>query len=178
MVREGEVDFGIAGMARADAELDSTPLLVERLGLVARRDDPLLSLGRLTWRALGGRAVVGLPHDDVTQRLIEAVPGAPQPLRQPQYEVANNGLLAQWVSAGAAIAVLGSPASRHPALASLGFRCLTDPAQDRVVLLHARAAQQPTPVARALMVAVQAPARRLDDPAHGLWARRAALGLR
>ncbi len=60
LVAQGEVDFGVSSLHEPDLNLQFTPLIEDRFGLLCRSDHPLAASRRpLSWDALRGHTIIG-----------------------------------------------------------------------------------------------------------------------
>ncbi len=138
-VLNNESDFGISNRWEEDSELLYTPLTLDPVGLVCPPDHPLGKAKKpLAWSKLEGLPFVGMSQDTGVNKLINAVEGCPESIRQPEYEVLTMAALGGILEARLAITalpLLAMPRHMHPALV---FRSLTEPRVERELCIITR----------------------------------------
>lgn len=164
-VRNNEVDFGVSSQWQADSDLEFTPLLRDRFVMVCRADHPLaLETGELTWQALEGHAFLGLAADTGIRPLLQAAPGLPAELLQPQYEFSNIAALDGMLAAGIGITALPRLAVPRTPRVDCVFRPLVKPAITREICVITRRGRSLSPAAQALTEMLRAAVGELDMP--------------
>ena len=146
LVAEGEVDFGVSSLHRADPNIDFTPLLEDRFGLLCRLDHPLaLSRKPLAWEALRGHPILG----NVMHRLLEDTP-AWEFVARPRIRVSNLPTLLALVEEG--LGVTAVPALACPRnTRGFAFLPLVRPIKTRTIGVMGLAGRSLLPAARAMV---------------------------
>lgn len=126
-VRDGLVDFGVGAAHPEGAELHSTPLVSDQMGVIARRDDALLHAPSLALTDLAARPFVGLTTDTAISQLLANAPGMPANVLQTGLRVSNPTLLFEAVRLGLGVSIVPALTARLPARGDLGFRLLHAP---------------------------------------------------
>lgn len=149
LVSAGEVDLGIASQTDADPALDFEPLIKDQMGLVCRRDHPILGTGRmpetLNWQALSGYRLIG----NFTARLLQDTEAEAIVHAATHYAVSNMMSLLALVRAGLGAAVLPQLAMVDEA-SELCFCPLVEPPIQREIGLLSPAGRELMPGAKAL----------------------------
>lgn len=154
-VRRGDVDFGFTGLWELDAELDYTPVLRDKVGLVCRIDHPLaLSSGTRRWIDLAGHTFLNMGHAERIRSVLEQVPELAATMNSTKYRIANTATLVAMLEAGLGITALPATAIPKSARALLAFVPLTEPALDRTICVIQRKDHTLLPAARALLEAI------------------------
>ena len=154
-VHDGRVDFGVGAAHPAGVELVTQPLVSDRMGLVARADEPLLHKPRLNAADLAQRPFVGLTTDTAISQLLAAAPGMPANVRQTPLRVSNPALLFDAVRQGLGVSLIPALTAQHPARGDLGFRVLDTPQLVRRTLLIQRPRRVMSPAAQLLCDALR-----------------------
>ena len=147
-VREATVDFGVGAAHPSGAELLTEPLVSDRMGLVARADDPLLQLRRLQAQQLQARDFVGLTTDTAISQLLAQAPAMPPNVWQTPLRVSNPQLLFEAVRLGLGVSLIPALTALHPSMGDLGFRLLDGPRLLRRTLLIRRPRRTLSPAAQ------------------------------
>lgn len=149
LVTSGEVDLGVGSLWLKDEnqavdELDFTPLMRDRVGVVCRADHPLAGRESLDWQELQGQVVIG----NGTSRLLAGTKAAPL-LEQNAYFVANMISLTAMLEAGVGITTLPQLAfpEGHP---RLRFIVIANPRIERVIGLLKSSRRSLSPAAEAM----------------------------
>lgn len=131
-----EVDIGMASKWADDPDLEFTPLLVDRFGVVCPPGHPLMKRKtNLTWNDLEAWHCVGLSSSTGIRTILREQTELPQSVAVPFYEVSSTTGLEALVSAGLGISVLPAMAAQRQPLAGLGFRDLHEPVAERTICL-------------------------------------------
>lgn len=161
-VREGQADFGVGGWHASAAHLDAEALLRDRMGWLARPDDPLLAKPGLSAADLAGQALVGYTTDTAIHALLSAEPSLPESVLAPTLRVSNTVLLQQAIALGLGGAVVPALIACHPLLQGLGFRPLAAPLIERQVMVFQRPRRSLSPAAEVFKAALVQQARTLQ----------------
>ncbi|MDE2120206.1 MAG: LysR family transcriptional regulator [Betaproteobacteria bacterium] len=149
-VTSGEADFGINFLGGSEPEVDYRPLLTERFVIACRRDHPLATLRRATWRDLEAHDFILTAKSSGNRLLLDqALAGTSTRLR-PVYEAQHVTTLLGLVEAGlgvAAVPSLAMPPYEHPLLMSIP---LGEPQVTRRIGLIKRRGRQLSPEAQQL----------------------------
>lgn len=155
-VQKREAEFGI-NMANAQfSDLESIPVLADRLGLICRRDHPLARRRTLRWNELQGHALIVPGSGSGNRPLLDTVLG-PLNIQLPAtYEVERSstavGLVAQGLGA-AIVPQLSIPPGAYP---NLKLIALKDPCVERTFVLLRRKGAVLSPPAQALFELIRA----------------------
>ncbi|WP_298428990.1 LysR substrate-binding domain-containing protein [Ottowia sp.] len=161
VVREGRVDFGIGGWHPSAHDLDTQPLLRDRMGLLASPGEPLLKATEIVASALAQLPFVGLTDDTAISELLRSATSMPDNVLQPQLRVSNTLLLAQAIRLNLGVSIVPALTSRHPLLRDLRFRPLDEPSIERRIMLLRRPRRSLSPAAQVFCGAVVQQARTL-----------------
>ncbi|MGC3872260.1 LysR family transcriptional regulator [Halomonas sp. GXIMD04776] len=158
-VTGGEVDLGVGsvwlkGDGQADDELDFTPLLRDRVGVICRADHPFAERKALDWQELQGQVLIG----NGTSRLLENTPASAL-LAQNDFFISNMISLIAMLEAGVGITTLPQLAfpEGHPRLCFIPF---ADPKVEREIGLLKSSRRSLSPAAEAMATFV---AKRLAN---------------
>lgn len=154
-VRDGLVDFGVGAAHPAGGELLTRPLVSDRMGLVARGDEPLLQAVTLAAADIAHLPFVGLTTDTAISQLLAQAPGMPANVLQTALRVSNPPLLFEAVRLGLGVSIVPALTALHPARGDLGFRVLDAPLIQRRTLLIQRPRRALSPAAQLLATALQ-----------------------
>ncbi|WP_227369407.1 LysR family transcriptional regulator [Halomonas sp. M20] len=148
-VTSGDADLGVGSVwsrqeGQMEDELDFTPLLRDRVGVVCRTDHPLAERETLDWQELQRQVVIG----NGTSRLLEGTEAAPL-LEQNAYFVANMISLTAMLEAGVGVTTLPQLAfpKEHPRLRFIPF---ADPKVEREIGLLRPRKRSLSPAAQAM----------------------------
>jgi DNA-binding transcriptional LysR family regulator len=149
-VQQREAEFGINLADVQFSDLDSTPVLSDRFGLICRRDHPLARRRTLHWGQLQGHALIVPGGGSSNRPLLDTVLG-PLNIQLPAtYEVQRSatavGLVAQGLGA-AIVPQLSIPPGAYPQLRLIALK---DPVVERNFVLLRRRGAVLSPPAQAL----------------------------
>jgi DNA-binding transcriptional LysR family regulator len=155
-VREGQVDFGICSRLSSHQELDYTPLLKDRYGVVCSADHPLATLaGPLSWAkvsaykhdwvGLASDTQVGSLHRETLQQF--GMMSCPE-------EVSSSTSLYSMLILGNRFSVVPSLTRYSHQLDTFIFRELDDPPIERELCLVTRKLRSMSPSAERLLQAL------------------------
>jgi len=131
-----EVEIGITGKWADDPDLEFTPLLIDRFGVVCPHGHPLMKRqAKLEWTDLKDWRCVGLSTHTGIRIILREQTELPASVATPFYEVSSTTGMEALVSAGLGIAVLPALAAQRQPLAGLSFRELHGPVAERVIYL-------------------------------------------
>lgn len=149
-VQQREAEFGI-NMADAQfSDLDSTPVLADRFGLICRRDHPLARRRSLRWSQLQGHALIVPGGGSSNRPLLDAVLG-PLNIHLPAtYEVQRSATAVGLVAQGLGAAIVPQLSIQPGAYPQLRLIALTDPVVERQFVLLRRKGAALSPAAKAL----------------------------
>lgn len=158
LLAQGQVDFGISSMWIADEQIEFAPLLNDQMGVVCRRDHPLVQReGALHWTQLQGLPMIR----NGTSRLLEGT-DAECLLKHSRLFVSNMISLIAMLEEGVGISTLPCLAFA-PENEKLTFLPLADPKVERQIGMLTRQGRSLSPAADALMTFLKA---RLSDVRH------------
>ncbi|WP_282607164.1 LysR family transcriptional regulator [Pelagibius sp. Alg239-R121] len=127
-ILNGTADFGISNKWSGTDDLDYTPFMRDRLGLICRGDHPLAHRqGRLNWSSLHDLPFVGMAADTGISRLTGNAAGLPLSVTEPAYRVLTIAALVGIVEHGEAVSALPALAAPDYLNPSLVFRELSEP---------------------------------------------------
>lgn len=159
-VQKREAEFGI-NMANVQfSDLESIPVLADRLCLICRRDHPLARRRTLRWNQLQGHALIVPGTGSSNRPLLDTILGPLNIQLTAIYEVQRSstavGLAAQGLGA-AIVPQLSIPPGAYP---NLKLIALTDPHVERSFVLLRRKGAVLSPTALALFDLIRAHASR------------------
>ena len=135
-VLSGEADFGLCNQWNPNSDLEFTPLLRDRVGLICHRDHPLAQQpNHLPWSRLDEYDFIGMADDTAICRLTDNREDLPQSIRNPSQRVLTIAALVGLVERGETVAALPALASPEYLNPSLVYRDLVDPEIDREICL-------------------------------------------
>ncbi len=106
MVTNGQVELGIASLAEPDPALNFEPLMEDRMGLVCRRDHPILGAAQaprtLNWADLSDYRLIG----NFTTRLLKGTQAETIVQAATHYSVSNMTSILALIRAGLGAAIL------------------------------------------------------------------------
>jgi DNA-binding transcriptional LysR family regulator len=133
------VEFSIGFFETEPEALVLSPLVVDCLNVVYRRDSPLASLERITWADLAGQPVIRLSKGAPLQRQIGEALSIAGTANPPDYEVSFLHTALAMIAQGLGIAILpGYLVRGYLQPGSLVARKLEDPVVERSLLVHMR----------------------------------------
>lgn len=131
-----EVDIGIASKWSDDPELQFTPFLIDRFGIVCPPQHPLAKKKeKITWTDLADYRCVGLSTDTGIRAILREKTELPPSIAAPFYEVSSTTGMEALVSAGLGVSVIPALAAQRQPLADLCFREIHEPVVERVICL-------------------------------------------
>jgi DNA-binding transcriptional LysR family regulator len=152
LVLEGEVDFAIDSKHQGFADLDYTPLVADRYGVVCHRDLPLAHVkGSLRWVDLTPREYVAFSADTGIGQFLRSHAGHWPVLGGTHNEVASTTSLFAVLGMGKHYSILPAMALKGRALPELVFRELNDPPLVREICLITRRLRSVSPSAQRLL---------------------------
>ncbi len=177
-LRSGEVDLVVGAMPRPEPELESWPLLEDRLILIAPRGDPLARHRSRPWRVLLEQPVIAPSRDSSTRALIEATfESATGERFQPALEAAYWLTIVSMVEAGLGVAVVPEYAVSQLPIRRVQRIGLTQPSVTRRIDLLTHRSRERSPAARAF-IDILLGTSRIGNPGRRARSRgvRAAAG--
>jgi DNA-binding transcriptional LysR family regulator len=155
-VQQREAEFGINMSNVQFSDLESIPVLADRLCLICRRDHPLARKRTLRWNQLQGHTLIVPGSGSSNRPLLDTVLG-PLNIQLPAtYEVQRSstavGLVAQGLGA-AIVPQLSMPPGAYP---NLKLIALVDPHVERTFVLLRRKGAVFSPPAQALFELIRA----------------------
>lgn len=149
-VQQRAAEFGISMADVQFSDLDSTPVLSDRIALICRQDHPLARRRTLRWAELQGHALIVPGGGSSNRPLLDTALGPLNIRLTAAYEVQRSatavGLVAQGLGA-AIVPRLSIPPGSFPKLRLIA---LTDPVVERDFVLLRRRGAVLSPPARAL----------------------------
>lgn len=171
-VRSNESDFGLVNQWEEDDHLVFTPVFQDRVGLVCHPDSPLAASGsEIDWLKLEDHNFIGMAGDTGIHVLLRLIPGLPEWVLKPEYEVLTMVALATLLRTN--IGVTALPVLAVPRLVDpqLKFIALSNPAVWREISIVTRARGQLSASAELLRAFLQQVLRvpwDLLEDAHGI----------
>lgn len=150
-VRTGEAEFGLSLPVSTDADLSYEPLYDDPYGLVCRKDDPLASLGHVTWVDLADRRLVTVHRASGNRTTLEAGLAARGIHPNWFYEVTRLTSALALVDAGLGPSILPRLACAGPEARDLVWRPLGEPVIVRTIGLLKRPSAPISPAAARLV---------------------------
>lgn len=131
-LKAGDVDFAVGVVMESDPEIEFTPLLQDRFGIVCRADHPLAGRETATWADLQGESYVAFaPETGTAMQLRQALQGHVN-LPRARYEAFHLSTIVGMVERGIGIAVL--PYLAAPVeTGNLCYRRLGNPVVERTL---------------------------------------------
>ncbi|MBR9829837.1 MAG: LysR family transcriptional regulator [Oceanospirillales bacterium] len=157
-VLNNEVDFAIAGNHSQQPELDYTPLLRDRYGLILPSDHQLAGLSVLRWDQLPKDDLLLLSSDTGIRAQLTRFSHSgriPITLDRVQIEVSNPASLAALISQGLGVSLLPALAADIHSFAGLSFLPLSHPVIEREICIITRKGRALSPAAAALLDTVR-----------------------
>ncbi len=155
-VRSGIADIGVTYVDEVSAEFSSIPLAREAFHVVMPRAHPLSGKAGVTLDDVSGFAMVSLPRESQTRRLIDGLASAAGLTLRHAVTVSQFATVMQCVRARVGVAIVPGGAVPSALSAGLVSRPLAKPSVSRTmgaVLLKERS---PTPSARGFLTQLQA----------------------
>lgn len=135
-VLNGDADCGISNVWEQHPDLEFTPLIRDRVGLICRSEHPLAKeKGPLRWSCLEGCAFVGMTDDTGISRLMRAAEDLPEAVISPTHNVLTIAALVGLVERGDAVSALPALASPDYLNPALVYRDLSAPVMYRELCL-------------------------------------------
>lgn len=153
-VLNNEVDFAIAGNHSQQPELEYSPLLRDRYGLVVPGDHSLAHVRTLDWQQLPADDLLLLSEDTGIRAQLTRFSHSgqiPINLERVQIEVSNPAGMAALISQGLGITLLPALAADTHSFADLSFVPLSNPLLEREICIIARKGRALSPAAAALL---------------------------
>ena len=155
MVRRGHVDFGVAGLWELDRELEFTPILKDRVGLVCRLDHPLAQRSApLHWIDLQGQTFLDMGHEERIRTVVGQVPELADTLCSTKYGIANTATVVALLEAGIGVTALPAMAIPKSSRSLLAFVPLTEPRIERTICIVRRKGETLSPAAQVMLEAI------------------------
>jgi len=158
LVRRNEVDIGFASKSDDEAELNFEPLFRDRLGVIMRSSDALLSEaqnGALRWEQLNDRRFVGLTDNTATAPILSSLPYLPDTVSLPRYEVDSYHMMWVLVEKGFAVSTAPALAARNSEAKGIAFAVLAEPAAWRHVWKITRVGRSLPPVTQLVVRSIE-----------------------
>lgn len=149
-VANGEADFGINFVGTYENEVDFEPLLEERFVAACRRDHPLATKSKITWKQLSKYDFISVSKSSGNRLLMDQALAGIKDTPQSMYETRHGTTMIGLVEAGLGVAVVPSltmPGADHPLLVSVP---LIDPVVTRKMGLIKRRSSVLNPAAQQL----------------------------
>ena len=160
--REAEFGINIGGTHHSD--LQSVPLVEDRIVLICRRDHALARRKSMAWRQLAPYPLIFAGESSSNRPLLESALGADGISLHAFYEVQRSSTAVGLVAAGVAAAVVPSLALQKGAYPDIRVVALTDPVVSRRLVLLSRKTAQLSPAAQALFDLLLRHSRGLKRP--------------
>jgi DNA-binding transcriptional LysR family regulator len=158
----GDVDFGISSLWVPDGNLEFEPLFSDRYGVVSAPDHQLSEqTDDVPWSVLDSFLVIGFSMDLGMQRQLSDMPGVPERIRNPHYQVSNTATIEMLLRRCGGISVMSALAAQRPPLDQLCLRLLSKPVCDRTVGLLTRRGRAMSPAAAELLRLIRESVPRL-----------------
>jgi DNA-binding transcriptional LysR family regulator len=145
-----EAEFGINMMGAAHSELETTPLMTDRMVLVCLRTHPFARRTRLAWKHLEGEPVILPGHASGNRPWLDLSLERHGVALHAFYEVQRSSTAVGMVSKGVGIAVVPGLAVRDLAERNLAVVPLVSPVVSRTLALIARRQAKLSPAGEAL----------------------------
>jgi LysR family transcriptional regulator, carnitine catabolism transcriptional activator len=166
-VLEGEVDFGVTTLWRPMDEVDATPLLQDRVGIMLSPRHPLARAdGPLDWSVISQFPLASLATGAGIRAQLDNHPKVAKLLQRPLYEVSNVSALQALVVRGVGLAVIPWMSARQASGGTMPYRPLQHPVVWRELFLIRRARRSLTPAALELVRMLIEELRSLDRSKH------------
>ncbi|SOZ17176.1 LysR family transcriptional regulator [Cupriavidus taiwanensis] len=165
LVVDGELDFAIASKHKGFAELDYSPLLEDRFGVVCRPDYRLASgHGPLQWNELVEDDYIGFtPDTGIGTTLRNHAPRWPA-IENPQFEISSSTSLLAVLNEGGCFAIVPALTAKVAGFESLAFRELVDPGLSRELCLITRRLRSLSPSSQRLVRVITETIRQQNLP--------------
>jgi DNA-binding transcriptional LysR family regulator len=135
-VLSGQADFGLCNPWQQHPDLEFTPLLRDRVGLICHAQHPLAQLAApISWSSLDDFEFIGMADDTAISRLTDAREDLPESVCNPAQRVLTIAALVGLVERGDAVSALPALASPEYLNPSLVYRDLVEPVIDRELCL-------------------------------------------
>ena len=109
LVQDGDADLGVAPVDRARSELLVVDVLMDdELVLACPKDHPLACKRKVAWSDLVETPIIGFPHDNALQLLVEGAAVATGLRLRTQYQVSSISTAVALVDIGLGVSVLPS----------------------------------------------------------------------
>lgn len=152
LVLEGEVDFAIDSQYQRHEELDYTPLVSDRYGVVFHESSPLAALERpITWKDLNRGRYIGLNGDTGIGHFLRIHVPDWEVWRHEHDEVESTGYLFDMLAHGDHYSVLPALAFHRNTTPGLRFRALHGPELARQLCVITRPLRSLSPSAQRLL---------------------------
>jgi len=157
-VQQREAEFGIAMANVQFSDLDSIPVLADRLCLICRRDHPLGRKRKLRWNQLLGHTLIVPGSGSSNRPLLDTVLG-PLNIQLPAtYEVQRSSTAVGLVAEGLGAAIVPQLSISPGAYPQLKLITLVEPVVERTFVLLRRKGAVLSPPAQALFDLISAQA--------------------
>ena len=135
-VLNGSADFGVSSMWEQNPDLDFTPLVRDRIGLVCRATHPIVKIKKkLSWDDLMEYPFVGMTDDTGINRMMQRFEGLPESIRNPKNSVLTIAALVGLLEHGENLSVLPALAAPGYLNPSLIYRDIANPTRHREICL-------------------------------------------
>jgi DNA-binding transcriptional LysR family regulator len=163
-VQRREAEFGI-NMADAQfSDLESTPVLSDRFGLICRRDHPLGRRRSLRWAELKGHTLIVPGSGSSNRPLLDAALGPLHVQLPAMYEVQRSSTAVGLAAQGLGAAIVPQLSIQPGAYPQLRLIDLVDPVVERSFVVLRRKGSALSPPARALHELILAQVRSGVSP--------------
>ena len=135
-VLNGNADFGISSMWEQHPDLEFTPLVCDRVGLVCRASHPLAKVKKpLSWTDLGTYPIVGMTNDTGINRMMQRFEVLPESIRTPKNNVLTIAALVGLLENDENFSILPALATPGYLNSSLIYRDIANPTLHREICL-------------------------------------------
>ncbi|UTW13530.1 LysR family transcriptional regulator [Marinobacterium rhizophilum] len=169
-VLANDVDFGVGGNHSDQPDLEYSPILRDRFGVVfsaGHRFEQTPPQAPLPWQALASEELLMLSTDTgIRAQLAQTPAGHSVRLDRPAIEVSNPAGLAALVEAGIGLSVLPALAAGTRSFEHLHFRPLSEPAIYRDLYIIRRRGRSLSPAAHAMLQLLRQTFATMPLPAH------------
>jgi DNA-binding transcriptional LysR family regulator len=158
-----EADFGISSIWQPHPNLEFTPLVRDRVGLICQSSHPLAKkTGTLNWSDLVDYDFVGMAEDTGIHRILPTNDSLPDTVSTPTYSVLTIAALVGLLEGGKAISALPALAAPDYLNPTLVYRELAEPEVYRQLCLITLRGRTLSPAAQAFIAFIQQKAEFLS----------------
>jgi DNA-binding transcriptional LysR family regulator len=161
LVRGEEVEFGIGGFERVDADMTVSPLFADRLVAVLPTRHPLTRRKKLSLKDLLQTPLILMDSQSSVRALVEEAFLRSGTMLAPAYEVSYMTTAVGLVRAGEGVTLLPSSAFEMKMLSGVEIRSLTHRGFERRIGIVRKTGRTPSPAAENFLEALKAHASRM-----------------